>query len=440
MSHIIFKRITKYLLLLTVMGIPDGQAQTLSEAVKMALQSNPELLAAVDNLRAVEAQVTQARAGDLPVLDLNAGYGRERSDNATTRAVTDRPGHALSLNRSEANLTLTQNLFNGFATRNRVARADAASRAAGFGMERVAETVAMSVVEAYVETVKRREQLELTRDNLLLHQRVLEKMRARHEAGGGESKADVQQTESRLALASANHAANQGAEKNARSLFLRVIGQAPENTTRPELSASALPESREKAVERALAGHPAMLAAQAELEMAQKELEESKAAFAPQISLELTYGQSDDVGGSAGHGNSAAAMVRMKQNLYRGQADSARSKELNERVSQRRNQLEQTRRTIQEGVEATWDQWQATRDRVTYLKQHTAISKEVTESYHTQFKMGKRTWLDVLNAENELFVAKSSLVGEELNEIKILCQLLANMGLLRPFLTATGAP
>ncbi|MBF0178918.1 MAG: TolC family outer membrane protein [Magnetococcales bacterium] len=440
MKKFISITIKKHLLLLTVMLTPDGHAQTLNEAVLKALQTNPELLAAVDNLKAVEAQITQARAGYLPIVDLNAGYGRERSDNATTRAVTDKPGHALTLNRSEANLTLTQTLFNGFATRNRVARADAASRAAGFGMERVAESVAMNAVEAYVETVKRREQLELTRDNLLLHQRVLEKIRARHEAGGGESKADVQQTESRLALASANHAANQGAEQNARSLFLRVIGENPENPARPELPTRGIPESREEAVEKAWTGHPAMLAAQAELEMAQKELDESKAAFAPQVSLELSYGLNDDVGGSAGHGNSAAAMLRLKQNLYRGQADLARSKELYERLSQRRNQMEQTRRAIQEAVETAWDQWRATRDRVTYLKQHTAISKEVTESYHTQFKMGKRTWLDVLNAENELFVAKTSLVGEELSDIKIFCQLLANMGLLRPFLTETGTP
>ena len=60
----------------------------------------------------------------------------------------------------------------------------------------------------------------------------------------------------------------------------------------------------------------------------------------------------------------------------------------------------------------------------------------LANSYHEQFRMGKRSLLDVLNSENELFAARNGLLFEELNAVKSAYELFARMGILRNALEA----
>ena len=64
------------------------QAQTLPEAMQQALDIHPEIQAAVNARMAADYQLKAAKGGYLPRVDLLGGYGREGTDNVTTRADT----------------------------------------------------------------------------------------------------------------------------------------------------------------------------------------------------------------------------------------------------------------------------------------------------------------------------------------------------------------
>ncbi len=68
---------------------------------------------------AADYQLKAAKGGYLPRVDLLSGYGREGTDNITTRAAGNN-NHWENLNRSESSVRLSQMVFDGFATSSEV--------------------------------------------------------------------------------------------------------------------------------------------------------------------------------------------------------------------------------------------------------------------------------------------------------------------------------
>ncbi|MBF0455589.1 MAG: TolC family outer membrane protein [Magnetococcales bacterium] len=429
LSGIMGKKIVYVAVLsLVLMPVPQAFSQTLNELVKETLQTNPEVQAAQSNMAAIKQMVRQAKAGYLPTVDFAAGYGTEYSDNSTTRAITNY--HHETMGRGESSLSVNQMLFDGFRTKHDKARVEALYLAAKNNLNQTSESVAGNTLSAFLEVIKRHELLELIKDNVLLHQRSLKKIKRKVEVGGG-NQVDVQQTESRLALASSSHAMGEIALKNSKARFFRITGQTVTELTRPDPVMDLIPNSLEKAWEIALVNHPGLQASQANLLAARAEKEGARSALFPKVNLELNYTNNGNISGAAGHSHSASAMVRLRYNLFSGWADEAKGDELMERINQRQELLEQARRTIREQVETTWETLQGTISRIAHLEKHQKISQEVTLSYHNQFKLGKRTFLDVLNSETELFNAKSTLVSAQIEYLKMVYQLLSQMGLVR---------
>lgn len=95
-------------------------AQSLQDSVSMAIKTNPDVLVETNQRLANDEAVKGARGGFFPKVDLLAGTGNEWSDNTTTRALGYNDWR--KLNRQEAQITLTQMLFDGFAVSSEVGR------------------------------------------------------------------------------------------------------------------------------------------------------------------------------------------------------------------------------------------------------------------------------------------------------------------------------
>ncbi|MBF0584066.1 MAG: TolC family outer membrane protein [Magnetococcales bacterium] len=420
-------------------------SMTLREAASMAVKTYPDVQAAEEYGKALDQKLRQAWAGYLPRIDFSTGYGTETSDNATTRAANTALGrtqHDLTLSRGEASLIAKQNLFDGHDVRSKVAQAKAQLQSAQARLELTADTVALLAVQSYIDVVTKHIQLELIKDNVLLHQRIMSKVQKKFEGGAG-TEADVNQAKSRTFLASANHASNQAGYKNAQAKFSEIVGVPPlteQEMIRPLTPEKLLPKSVEEAIERALLNNWELESARLNVAAAEAGVEIAKAGLYPKVDMELSSINNANQGGSAGHGQSLTAMVRMNYNVFGGGADLSKIQEQRNMLEQARQLLEKTQRNVEETTRETWNKMTMAQNRISFMKQHYEVSRRVTASYHDQFKMGKRTLLDVLNSENELFAAKNGLLFEELNYVKSAFELFAKMGTLRDALDAEAPP
>jgi adhesin transport system outer membrane protein len=402
---------------------PAGAA-TLREAVEQAVLTNPDVLAAANHRFAADAGVKQARGGYFPRIDLNAGTGRERLDtpDSRLRRLSD-----TTFPQRDASVTLSQMLFDGFAVRSEVARQTARVDSAAYGVAATAEDLALRTVATYLEVLRRQETTAAAVDNLDAHQRIYYQIRMLSESGVGR-RADLDQAESRLALAKANLRQEQSSLRDAEVSYVRLVGAPPQALQIPASPEKALPVSEALALDAALADHPAVKSAEAEVALASAVNSGAKAALSPRVDLELAKSHANDI--VRGSTNDLSIMLRLRYNFSRGGADLARISETGFQIQEANEVLNRTRRQIQEDVAQAYNANVTARERLGLLRQYVDASAATRESYAKQFSIGQRTLLDLLNAENEYFNARLAYTTGQYAQLASAFRIFAGMGQL----------
>src|SRR5690349_4880279 len=100
----------------------------------------------------------------------------------------------------------------------------------------------------------------------------------------------------------------------------------------------------------------------------------------------------------------------MRYNLFRGGADVAREREAFHRVNESRASLERARRKAEEDARVSYNALETARARTIALRARAEAQRRTRDAYAQQFEVGQRDLLDVLDAENELFLSRIALV------------------------------
>ncbi len=382
----------------------SAQALTLSEAVVHTLASNPEVLAARKQLASRQEEIAQARAGYLPTLDIAAGVGREEA----RAPVTD--DEKVRLTREEFSVQARQMVFDGFATRSEVRRQQARTDSALYTTRAAGENIALRTTEVYLAVLRRAELLKLALETLYQHQNIHDQMLLRRQSGVG-SQADLDQISARLALANSNTIAAQNNLMDAKTNFFRVTGILPEvSDLQKPTPGPAFPGSVEDAMEKAIKNHPTLLSAGADISAADAQYQASKSSFWPRLQLEAGKNLDQDLGGVEGDDESLIVALRLRYNLYNGGGDTARRRQTAHLLGEAKDVRDNTRRQVMESARLSWSAYQAVSEQMKYLQLHVKAAEDTKSAYAKQFKIGKRTLLDLLNTENELVEAKRALV------------------------------
>ncbi|MGA4634707.1 TolC family outer membrane protein [Pseudomonas solani] len=381
-------------------------AQTLSEAMQRALDVHPEVQAGINSRMSADYQLKAAKGGYLPKVDLLAGYGREGSDNTTTRGQGD---HWKTMTRGESSLRLQQMVFDGFATSSEVARQQATVNSRAYSLLGTSERTALDAAQVYIDVIQRQEMVRLAENNLKSHQRIYDQISLRSSRGVGRL-ADQDQAEARLAQARNNLITEQTNLADARTNFYSVVGIDPVELSEPAGLAGQLPTDIAEARQTLLANSPILRSAESDVAAAEKQYDAAKSFFYPRFDAELSRGADNDLDGQNGHVNEWQAMLRMRYNLFAGGSNKAdlesKAYQINQALDIRNNAL----RVLNEDLGLSMNALANAREQIPIAQQYVDYSTRVRESYQKQFSIGERTLLDLLDSENELFTASRRLV------------------------------
>ncbi len=400
-----------------LLGLPCAgvSAQTIEEAVALAISSNPQILGAQASMRAAGLDVKQARAGYLPSLDVDTRYGREHTN---IKQLSVSGNNDDDFWRRESGVTVSQLLWDGNATRSEVQRRVALLNSAEHSLEDTQNAIAFRATEAYIDVLRNQELVLLSQENVRSHETTLGNVRAKQTSGVG-NRADVEQANARLALMQSIALAREGALLEARARYERVIGEAPGDLAKPQAAPSGLVKrgavnavelsaATDSAQQQAATEHPAILQSGANVEAAVAAMQAARAGYHPRLNLEGAMRRDNNVAGVGGNRNSDSVMVVARWNLFRGGADRALQLAAAERKTAADEQLQDTVRSIAENVAIAYQSRATSESRLAFLGQHVTSSEETLKAYRAQFELNRRTLLDVLNAENELFNARSN--------------------------------
>jgi adhesin transport system outer membrane protein len=400
---------------------------SLVDVVSATLATHPDIAEARNAWLARREEVNRAEAGYRPEVDLNAGIGYEYTDSPGTRAAGNDNSE---LTRKELGLNIRQMLFDGWGTDSEVARQRARTESAAARLLAVGESTVMDVTEAYLDLQRYASLSTIADESLLIHRRIEDQIRLRSEAGVG-SRADYDQVESRVALAEVNKLAAEVNLRDARTTFQRVVGALPADSYAPvTLATEALPPTLETALETARTDNPLVAVAAADIAAAQAQHEAARQFDYPRFDLEVGGNLQDDIDGVEGRNNDLSAMIRMRYNLYRGGADSARKRETAYNVNEAKDVRDRTLRQLEESLRLAWAAQDATAKQLPLLRRQVDAARATRDAYAKQFNIGQRTLLDLLNAENEVQQARQSVVETETDNLLARFRILEATGAL----------
>ena len=413
---------------LLIAAVLPAQGETLEEAVAQTLATSPDVLIDASRQQSVEQALNQAKGGFLPRVDLAYGRGHQYSDNATTVQTYGGPIGQLRYDRS---LTLTQMLYDGFATASEVSRNVARVDSAAHRVAATSEQIGLRAVEAYLEVLRNQEIIALTQDNLAVHQRTYDQIKLRASSGVGR-KADQDQIEARLALSKSNLTAAEANLKVAEINYRLVVGNSPGALTPPKAPDTKLiPASPEAALPVALVNNRLIKSAKADIEAAQAQHQGARSGLHPRLDLELSASKNNllssvDITSDINH----SAMLRLRYNLFKGYSDVARVAETKFLVREAEEVERRTERQLEQSLRLSWNAYSSAQERLPFLTKHAESSQLTREAYAKQFSLGQRTLLDLLDTENEAFTASSNLLNGRYVELFSRYRVLADMSML----------
>jgi adhesin transport system outer membrane protein len=413
-----------------------ASADTLEDSVFRALQHNPEVGIVQADRRAIDQELRQARALYLPSIDARAATGPEFTNSTATRGRDTRPpsGDASStLWRMESQLTLTQMLFDGYETDSEVAKQLARTNSAAYRVNEAAEFIALDAIEAHLDVLRNQILVRQAEENLAEHRRILGRIRDGLDLGQFQI-ANLHLSEGRYASAENALVTAIGNLRDAKARYIKVIGEEPKELENRVPPFGALPSGPETAARRAAEASPTVKIATADIDVAKAELKGSRSGYYPRFDLEVGAAANRQVDGFPGSNVDAQALLVMRYNFFRGGGDIAREREAFARLGQSRETLRKTEIEAEEQARISFNAYETAVDRVEVLVDQQRANYETRNAYRDEFAAGTRELLDLLDAENEYYLAKSNLTTAEFTKDFAVYRVLAVTGDLLPTL------
>ena len=377
-------------------AMAQDSAVTLQEAISVAMQSNPEIIQAQMNKEAIEFERKQAQGLYMPRIDLEGSAGVRRLENRTRRTlgIADDELYPLELSLGAEWTVLDFGRRRGELLRQ-AARVDGASLRV---VER-SEFIALQIARQYLDVLLQQRVLAASQDNALFHQTLVTDLGTGVDQGSI-SVADRQQAEERLQSALVRQEEASQDLDAAVITLRRLTGLDISQVTVPPNLSSAMAPSLDAAVGLTRTNNPLVREAIADVDAANALAASAEGDLYPTVGLEVRGRIGDDIDGFQGETNDVQARAVMRWNIWDGGINRAKLQEMIRRSSQARYRLHQMQREAEEDVRTAWSRLQSQGQIIEALTRQSQVSDDLLLSYRSQFNVGRRSLLDVLDAQN----------------------------------------
>lgn len=415
----------RYLLATIILVASPALAEpvgSLNEAISRSVVQNPDVLASWYTFEAAAEEQRAGEGGYYPKVDLTGQIGHEKLDRSNQPEIDYEPWNV--------RLTLTQMLFDGFATRNEVSRLDHLRKVRFYEFRSTSEAVALETVRAYMDTMRYQQLVALAKDNYIQHRSIFADIEERHEAGIAR-RVDLEQATARLALAEANLLTEATNLHDVTARFQRVVGELPAaRLDVPELPDLLIPNTRGDTLERAYVLSPRLNAAIENVLAAHAARKARDAAMMPRLDLRLRGEVEDFTDGVDERREEQAIELLMSYNLYNGGSDAARQRQFDKLVDVAFQLREKACRDVRQDTVIAFNDIGSLRQQEQYIARNQAAVADARVAYREQFDIGQRTLLDLLDTENEYFEVRRTYVNTVHNLKLAQARTLATMGQL----------
>jgi outer membrane protein len=400
-------------------------ALSLNEALIMAYQKHPDILAERLQVKATSEEAPQAFAGWLPSSSASIERGKQESQRANS------PDSSNLID--QKSIDLTQPIYRGGRTTAGMKKASSNINQAYSDLIAKEQSILLEAVNAYMGVVRSQEHLQLAKHNQKLFSQELDLAKERFSLGEI-SKVDLAQAKITLTEATTSRIEAEKEVQRTYASFEKSIGEHPTSVSLPK-NRVMLQANVQDLISIALKEHPTIQAKEHEIEAAQHDITIERSYILPSVDLVAGH---DEVNATSFAGQSSdtetdSIRVKVSIPLFNTQqrgAEHSRIRGAKRYHEKLRHELEGTKNKVEEDVITAYQTFTQTLDSANSLKTMVEASETVLEGISAEEKAGAKTLLDVLEAKQKLFEAKNNLVDNQVDEIINSYALLAAIGRL----------
>lgn len=407
----------------------DEKHADIREALRELLRTHPALKAQSSRISAAGESVKEVYGEYLPVVTLTGEGGRQHVDSPETRGAAG----PTNLSATRSTLTVTENLFSGYRTRENLSAARVGKDIENLRLDALRQELLLEGITAYYAILRQTRLVGLARENEAITKQQLDLEDERVQRGSGIA-TDVLFAKARLQLAIERRVQLDGALAEAVARYVQVFGDRPdvEKMKRFELSTASLPATLGDAEAASIANNPALKVSDQQVDLAEHRRAAAASPWYPSIDLVGRGNWEEDQDGVEGVRRDWSVMLRFSWELFSGLKTSAQTARAAYEKAAALDSHLVNRRNVSQNLTIAWEQLKTARERVRLLENAVAIAEEVFLSRQRLRGAGRETAINVLDAQNELFVARINSVAAIFDARISAFRVLFAMGLLTP--------
>ena len=376
-----------------------GQLVTMEEAIATAVHSNPQIAQAQYNTEAIQFERKQAQGLFAPRVDIEGFAGVRRLENPTrqTLGIADDVLYPRG-----GELTIDWKVLDFGRRRGELRRQAARVDGASLRVVERSEFIALQVSRQYLNILLQQRILAASLDNVAFHQTMVNDL-GTGVAQGSISVADQQQAQERLQAAIVRQTEAEQSLEDAKITLRTLTGLDINAVQMPTTYVESLPASPDEAIGLARTNNPKVREAMADVDASHAMADAAKADLYPTIGLEGVARYGEDIDGFRGETKDLQGRVYLRWNIFDGGINRNKYQEMVRRASEARYKLYDVTRNAEEDVRSAWNAMRAQGRITTELTTQSRVNDDLLLSYRSQFNVGRRSLLDVLDAQNSRY-------------------------------------
>lgn len=407
-----------------------AMAQTLPQVVERALQAYPSIQSANAKANASRADIDKARSAHQPQIGLTAAGNQYSSGSVPS-----------SVGRTSLSPTAKLNLWSGGRIEAEATRAEALTRAAEFQRDGTLDDVAQQACEAYLNWDKTADLYSLAVRNVNSHKETLEDIQKIAKVDSGRridyEQALVRMENATLALQQRKADLAQAMQKLRRfwpdDMDARPVGLDAAVSENGVLG--RIPMSMASAIERVTDDLPMIAQARAQVQAAEAAVKMAKGQYWPSVDAAVSRQFNTNT-----LRFETFSQLQLNAPLYTGGATSALIEGALGQLKATQFSLDEARLVAREKAALAWQEWASARSRSLVGGAQSDVGDKVVEGYRQQFRVARRSLLDLLNIQADSFnyrsAARAAFHDERLSRVRLLA---ATGDLARRFSSEPGS-
>jgi outer membrane protein len=416
---------------LATIGGGAARPETIGGALIKAYLTNPDINTQRAAVRVADENVPKANAGYLPTIEATGNVGIERAQTSLFGAQGSAAGSTTTFVKPRGyGATANETVFNGNRTLNSIRQAESQVFGAREQLRNTEQNTLLSGVTAYMDVLEDTAILDLDRNNVDVLKEQLRETRDRFTVGEV-TRTDVAQAEASLSSAEATALSAVATLQAAIARYRQFIGDQPTSLAPVKPLVRPLPKTLPEAISISQVEHPAISASLHGVDAAELQVKIAEGALYPTIGLSAAISNQVDVNGIPGFKVLSGTIAgQLTIPIYQGGAEYAATRQAKESLSQQEIQTDSLRNQVRQAVVAAWGLNQAAVGVVRAARAAVSANEVALTGVREEAKVGQRTTLDVLNAQQALLQSRTTLVQAEHDQVVDSYSLLSSIGRL----------